>query len=913
MPRPLRITSPRFISVIVINVLGHPGISRPDGPVTGRAAYRRRLALLSVLAAGRGRRVSRERLVGLLWAEHSQDAARHTLAEALYVLRKELGEGVIAVVGDEVGLDPAGVRTDVDAFECALEEGRLEDAVDLYGAPFLDGFHVSGAPEFERWVDGERDRLARACARALETLAERAEGRGDPLGAAGWWRRLADHDPFSSRVALRLVRALGDGGEHAAALRHAAAHAALLHDELGVGPDRELAAYVERLRAASAPLPPPLPRATRPAADAEDAIRESAACAASPESVQSAELADCTMHTESTEAAVSTAFVASAEVTESTACTESVASTELTGSESCESPNPGESAGTAALDAVSAAAKPEGSPGASRPGPRPGRRRLPWLASAAALLATVIAVVLLVSEARQGDATHAGRGYDPRRIAVLYFEDYSPGGGLEYLANGLTEMLIHELTQVQALDVISRNGVKPYRQGTVPLDSVAMRLRVGSIVEGSIQRTGDSVRVTVQLIDARTQSHLESRVLVRPLGDVVALESALVGEVGSALRRRLGREVRVLNAGAGTRSHAARDLVLHAEQTLDDAESLATSSNPLDAASALRLLQDADSLLARAQAADPAWARPSILRGRVAIARLERGGGELRDLTGVAEEFAQRVLRREPRNAEALQLRASARLRRGLALGPAPAGAAHIRAAEADLRAAVALQPRLAGAWSSLSLLLLVRGRQAEARLAADRALATDHYLDDAAPLLLRVFYIAMGQGDHRRAHAMCTEGARLFPRDWRFTECRLTLLREDTSRPPDPAYGWRLVEELEQMDPPARARGEGRDYQPVYRRLAAAALSARAGDTARARAELARARRDAAGSPAVSVPMGYDEAYLLLLLGDGAAARARLDAWLAAYPSMRESIARDPLFRELNLGAVSASAAAAR
>ncbi|HEX6036542.1 hypothetical protein, partial [Longimicrobium sp.] len=98
----------------------------------------------------------------------------------------------------------------------------------------------------------------------------------------------------------------------------------------------------------------------------------------------------------------------------------------------------------------------------------------------------------------------------------------------------------------------------------------------------------------------------------------------------------------------------------------------------------------------------------------------------------------------------------------------------------------------------------------------------------------------------------------------------------------------------------------------PVYRRLVAAAVSARAGDTARARAELARARGEAAGNPAVSRPMGWDEAYLLLVLGDRAAARARLDAWLAEYPSMRESAARDPLFREL-FPDVSAGVPAAR
>jgi DNA-binding SARP family transcriptional activator len=245
--------------VISIHVLGAPVIRRPDGPITGRAAHRRRLALIAILAAARGRPVGRERIVGLLWAEHPGDAARHTFSESLYVLRKDLGEECFVVVGDEVGLDPAHAQSDLDEFERALEEGRWEDAVRAYGGPVLEGFYVSDAPEFEHWVDGERDRLARGYGRALEELALAAEAAGVPLRAAEWWRRLLGHDAFSSRVALRLVRALERGGERAAALRAAEAHVLLLRQELGVGPDTEFASLIEDLRQ-DAPAPSRAPR-----------------------------------------------------------------------------------------------------------------------------------------------------------------------------------------------------------------------------------------------------------------------------------------------------------------------------------------------------------------------------------------------------------------------------------------------------------------------------------------------------------------------------------------------------------------------------------------------------------------------------------------------------------------------------
>lgn len=131
--------------------------------------------------------------MALLWPQHSPSAARHSLSESLHVLRKGLGDGILVSVGDDVALAPDGpLHSDVQAFQDALDAGRLEEAVDLYAAPLLGGFHVSGAPEFEWWVDGERDRLARACVDALERLAAPRGGDGRVAAAsssrrcAGW-------------------------------------------------------------------------------------------------------------------------------------------------------------------------------------------------------------------------------------------------------------------------------------------------------------------------------------------------------------------------------------------------------------------------------------------------------------------------------------------------------------------------------------------------------------------------------------------------------------------------------------------------------------------------------------------------------------------------------------------------------
>jgi DNA-binding SARP family transcriptional activator/TolB-like protein/tetratricopeptide (TPR) repeat protein len=802
--------------------------------VSGRAAHRRRLAIVAILASARGRPVGRERIIGLLWPDNPADAARHTLSEGLYILRKELGEASFVTVGNEVGLDPARVRSDVDDFQRAVDEGRWEDAVQAYGGPFLDGFYVSDAPEFERWAEGERDRLARAYGRALEELATQAEARGEPVRAAEWWRRLLAHDAFSSRVALRLVRGLERAGERAAALRSAEAHVLLLRQELGVGPDPELAGLMEELR--REPPPPPPPRERPPVEAGVDA-------GASPAAGE-------------------------------------------TDAGAAEGPAPG-----VAREEGGAAPAP-----AERPKPR--RRRVG--ARAAAALGAMAAVLVLAAIAAALDPPRRpDPELDPRRIAVLYLDDDSPGGELQYLANGLTEMLIHELSQVEALDVVSRNGVKPYRQGTVTFDSMVAQLRVGTVVEGSVQRSGDSVRVVVQMIDASTHSHLESRVIVRALGDVLALERAVSEEVGGFLRRRMGAQVRLRQARQETRSGPALELVLRGEQVYADAVALHQSPDSADVVSAFQLLHEADALLARAEAEDPRWVRPVVGRAWVSASeatwREDLARGPALDS---AEARANRVLARQPDNARALEARGWARWIRSRA--PGAQADSLLQESERDLRAAVAAEPSLASAWGALSFVLILRGRMAESDLAAQRALELDAWLENADQLLERRYFSALFLGDYRGAADACERGRRAFPRKPRFVECRLTLMRQDPSRAQDTALAWRLVAELERLDPPGRAAAAGRAYDPVFRRMIAAAVSARAGDTARARAELARARVDAAVDPDARVSLIPDEAYLLYLLGDRAAAVERMRVYLAQRPQDRALLEREPTLRLL-------------
>jgi len=216
--------------------------------VTGPPAQRRRLAVLALLAANDQSKLTREKAFGYLWPEHSTRRARHLLSESLYVLRRLMGEDVIQSAHDEIMLNPDVLWSDVAAFQDRISSGGGADVVALYRGPFLDGFFLKGAAEFDLWVETLRDRFSRQFAHELESLAEIATEQGDALSATEWWRQLVVHDPFSSRVAGRYMESLATAGERGRAIQFAATHAERLRAELGVDPDPEFYAMLSRLQ-----------------------------------------------------------------------------------------------------------------------------------------------------------------------------------------------------------------------------------------------------------------------------------------------------------------------------------------------------------------------------------------------------------------------------------------------------------------------------------------------------------------------------------------------------------------------------------------------------------------------------------------------------------------------------------------
>lgn len=271
-----------------LRTLGAPELLRADG--THVTLQRRPFALIAVVAAMGARGMSRQKALGLFWPDVGEERARHALAQTLYALRRSCDADVMDGT-DKLRLDPAIVTSDLIDFEKATADGDIEAAAALYSGPFLDGFHLPNANDFERWVEVERARLQRSAAKAIESCAERADAAGRGAVAVELWRRVLALDPLDARVALALVRSLAAAGDAAGALRQADLYQSLRRRELDLPPDAAIGAFTTELRRSSTPTA--VHRSTRDAASPLDARIASLETAA-PESSTVASLASDT-------------------------------------------------------------------------------------------------------------------------------------------------------------------------------------------------------------------------------------------------------------------------------------------------------------------------------------------------------------------------------------------------------------------------------------------------------------------------------------------------------------------------------------------------------------------------------------------------------------------------------------------
>jgi DNA-binding SARP family transcriptional activator len=220
-----------------LRVLGGISVERLDQRGTAEPVQRSNLATLALLTVAGNRGLTRDKLLAYRWPESTLEHSRNALSQVLFVIRRTLGADSIIQNGSTLRLNPDVVASDLKEFEDSCEARAYETAVAVYGGPFLDGFHLSDAPEFERWVDVERARLNRDYADVLKRLAIAADKKADSPEAIGWWKRLAVVDPLSGVVAAALMKSLAAAGDRAAALQHGQLFETRVHEELGAAPD----------------------------------------------------------------------------------------------------------------------------------------------------------------------------------------------------------------------------------------------------------------------------------------------------------------------------------------------------------------------------------------------------------------------------------------------------------------------------------------------------------------------------------------------------------------------------------------------------------------------------------------------------------------------------------------------------
>lgn len=593
------------------------------------------LGVLAYLAvAGSGGVKRRDTLLAVFWPRLDDPRARNALNQSVYELRQVLGAEALVSHGKEgLSLDPGRVPCDAVRFLERLDRGDPEAALDVYGGDFLDGFHLSHVPEFERWADGERSRMSRAAVAAAGDLAEEAAAAGDLAAATARLRRGLRIAPTDERLTRRLVELLGRSGDRAEAVRVYEAFAHRFQEELGLSPSPATRAALEAARgdrtaehgpsygtsavSASAPVPD---AASRRGVDRP----RHAAVAASPATAES------------------------------------------------------------------------------------GHERRTVAVAALAVVALLVVLVLGFVRSEWGPFD-AGGDEESIAVAVLPFRALGNDSLGAHFADGLAEELLDGLAGVGGLRVAARSSSFRFRDAEIDVREIADSLGVDAVVEGSVRRRGDRLRIAARVVGGEDGLQLWSETFDHRLEmpDLFRTQEEIARSIAIALDVRMGPEDSRRIRGMPTHDLEAYSLYLRAMAALHEQNSPA--------------YQEAHDLFSEALARDSsfaeAWAGLALLYlGTIAHDT---------PIPDVAREDAL------PRGREAVD--------RALALDEGMA-AAHVargllariegddRRGERAYRRAIELQPSNAPAHRALAFLLLAHGRVDEALEAMRRAQLLDPF-----------------------------------------------------------------------------------------------------------------------------------------------------------------------------------------
>lgn len=246
---------------VYCRVLGPAGITVDGREAPSELLWRKHLALLVYLARSPRRARTREHLLGLLWSDRDEARARHSLSEALRVLRRVLGDDAVQADVDQVRLEHPGLVLDCDELAACGTRADWEGAAALVEGEFLEGLLIADASAFEDWLAAERAAWRAQSLDALVRCAEARLARGDAAAAVPAAQRAVRLDPTAEPAVRIAMRAHALAGDRSAALRVAAELERALYEQLGARPAAETVRLVERIREARAgrrvPAAPP--------------------------------------------------------------------------------------------------------------------------------------------------------------------------------------------------------------------------------------------------------------------------------------------------------------------------------------------------------------------------------------------------------------------------------------------------------------------------------------------------------------------------------------------------------------------------------------------------------------------------------------------------------------------------------
>lgn len=287
------------------------------------------------------------------------------------------------------------------------------------------------------------------------------------------------------------------------------------------------------------------------------------------------------------------------------------------------------------------------------------------------------------------------------RVAVLPFVNISPDPADEYFADGMTEELIDRLSQVKELKVIARTSVMSYKKKEKKVSEIATELKVGTIVEGSVRKAANKIRVTVQLINADSEEHLWSERYDKELDDIFAVQTDIASRIATALAGTLVVQRAPRLAQKDTENIVAYSHFLRGREYLN--EGTAGSIRK-----ALPALEKAIEL-------DPSFARAYAFLATCCLEALAAGIMSNEEGIEKAKSAAQRALDLDPNLADAHESMAFV----GWGMDDFPM-------AEAEVKRAIELNPNLAAAYSMYGTLKGTVGYPEEAIRLWEKALLLD-------------------------------------------------------------------------------------------------------------------------------------------------------------------------------------------